>query len=534
MKKTIKIIIAIIGIAFLLLLTIFYKKANSQPYSVDIQDSEIPVFTEIDIDFKHEFDNSSLPLMASAIIDLDNDGIPEVFIGGGKDQKDVFFTYKNNRFEYIENSRTDKQSGDASLTATVIDWNRDGFSDLLVGRDSGVYLYLNRDGYLKPLKLQIQLNEKSLPVGLALADLNQDGFIDIYVSTYLRKELMEGQNIFNQEGYGSRNELFLNNGDDTFKNITDESGLAYVHNAFVAVFSDVDEDGDLDIIAVHDTGHVKTWKNNGNLKFKDVSNPTSPPNFGYPMGIAVGDYNNDGLVDFFFSNTGGTAPPFIAKGDLREDQNFHDKLIFFKNQGNFQFKDVAEETLTADYEFSWGTVFEDLNLDGRQDLIISQNYIDFPPHKFFRLPGRLLIQSDDGKFASTEEKSGVTNRNYEITSLVADFNKDGYSDIVKINLNGEARAFLNQANTENHYLQVQLLDSVESVGAKVTLELQDGKKLDDFFVNGEGLASDQTHILTFGLGKSDKPVKSVTVKYINGKTIAKNNIAVDSRISIGK
>jgi hypothetical protein len=85
------------------------------------------------------------------------------------------------------------------------------------------------------------------------------------------------------------------------------------------------------------------------------------------MGIGVGDYNNDGRPDFFFSNTGGTAPPFLAKGDLREDQQYDDKLIFFRNDGDFKFTNVNEETLTADYEFSWGVVFHDFNLDGLPD-----------------------------------------------------------------------------------------------------------------------------------------------------------------------
>ena len=79
------------------------------------------------------------------------------------------------------------------------------------------------------------------------------------------------------------------------------------------------------------------------------------------MGIAVGDYNNDGLVDFFFSNTGSSVPEFLARGDLAEGDIFNKKWILFKNEGNFKFTDAAMETNVADFEFSWGALFQDFN-----------------------------------------------------------------------------------------------------------------------------------------------------------------------------
>ena len=85
------------------------------------------------------------------------------------------------------------------------------------------------------------------------------------------------------------------------------------------------------------------------------------------------------------------------EGDLREDQVFNRKWILFRNDGGFKFTDVAKETKVADFEFSWGAIFEDFNLDGLQDLVVSENYVGFPPHKapFLRLPGRFLLQRPD-------------------------------------------------------------------------------------------------------------------------------------------
>ena len=350
-------------------------------------------------------------------------------------------------------------------------------------------------------------------MAITLADLNYDGFADMYVSTYLKPELVEGLNIFNKEGYGSNNILLLNNGDNTFRDITVEAGVEYLHNTFASVFSDVDRDGDQDLVVAHDTGQVLTWRNDGNLKFTAVKNPSSN-RYGYPMGIGVGDYNNDSNIDFFFSNVSSTPPRFLVHGDLRDDQTFHTPLMLFKNEGDFVFSDTAAETKTADYEFSWGTVFDDLNNDGREDLLISQNYISLPFQKIFRLPGRALLQKTDGTFANAEDEMGIVNRNWELTSLIADFNNDGFRDMIKINLNGKQRAFINKGGDAN-FVKVRLPEAVGSLGALVELERSDGVVLTQQFTTGEGLLSDQSHELIFGLGKEAK-VKSLSVSYVNG------------------
>ncbi len=97
----------------------------------------------------------------------------------------------------------------------------------------------------------------------------------MFVSTYIKLAQVEGENIFNKEGYGSTSLLLPNNGDNTFADITAKAGMDYVHNTFVAVFSDVDRDGDQDLVVAYDTGQVRTWRNNGNLTFEAAPNPSS-------------------------------------------------------------------------------------------------------------------------------------------------------------------------------------------------------------------------------------------------------------------
>ena len=289
-----------------------YMKAYSDPYGeADLSALEVPRFKEIDFPFSHRFDkNNSLPFLGSAIIDGDGDGTPEVFIGGGYNQPDMILSFAGYAFVDASSNKgkgLSKAANDSTFGAAVIDADSDGRSDIFVARDSGISLYLNKITGFERKKLAIQFDENSVPLSIALADLNHDGHVDMFVSTYIKLAKVEGENIFNKKGYGSTSLLLMNNGDNTFVDITAKAGMAYVHNTFVAVFSDVDRDGDQDLVVAHDTGQVRTWRNNGDLTFDNLPNPSSDK-FAYPMGVGVGDYNNDGRIDFLFSNVSTTPP----------------------------------------------------------------------------------------------------------------------------------------------------------------------------------------------------------------------------------
>lgn len=509
---------ALVVIIPTMIVAMAYMKAYSDPYGeADLSGISVPNYTEVDFPFSHQFDkDNSLPFLGSAIIDVDGDGKPEVFMGGAYNQPDMILSFEQGAF--IDTTSTlgkglSKSPNNTTFGAAVIDADGDGRSDIFIARDNGITLYYNRPGGFEAKKLDIPFNKKSTPLSIALTDLNNDGRVDMFVSTYIKLPQVEGQNIFNQEGYGSTSLLLLNNGDDTFTDITVKAGMDYVHNTFVAVFSDVDKDGDQDLVVAHDTGQVRTWRNNGDLTFTSMPNPSSD-RYGYPMGIGIGDYNNDSRIDFLFSNVSSTPPRFMAKGDLRDDQLFHTPLFFFRNDGDLKFTDVAAKTKVADYEFSWGMVLEDLNNDGREDALIAQNYVSLPLHKIFRLPGRILMQLPDGTFATAEAAMGLTNRNYEITPLVADFNNDGYLDMIRVNLGGPSLAFINSGGP-NKYIKVRLPDAVASLGAIVELTLPNGNKLTKQFTSGEGLASDQSHDLIFGLGSASS-IEHIDVSYANG------------------
>ncbi|WP_405413938.1 CRTAC1 family protein [Maribacter sp. Asnod1-A12] len=514
-KKLLKIIGTLLLMMIILVFFRFWRDSVSDKYDVSIESEKIPEFSNVPLDFVHKYTSEkSLPLAPSALIDIDNDNIDEVFFGGGMSQEDAIYAYRNNEFVLVSEEVGLPKKGNTTTSLGVVsgDMDNNGFTDLIIAREDGLCIYYNDGKKFTETIINTPVNKKSSPAGITLGDIDKDGDLDIFLATYLHKELMEGQNIFERYDYGSTSELLLNNGDNTFKSITKAAGLDYIHNTFQGVLVDIDNDSWLDLVVVHDTGEARTYKNNGDLTFTMQSNPLTGK-FAYPMGLAVGDYNNDGLVDFMFSNVGTTAPNFMASGDIKDKSLFNDKWILFKNEGNFEFTDAAEEAKIADYEFSWGCTFADMNNDGLQDLIVAENYVDFPFSKIFKLPGRLLIQKEDHTFVPTETDSGVENPLYGITALVSDFNADGHLDLIWANIDGPSNAFINKGNA-NNFVQVDLADAAEAMGAKVTVVTPD-ETYTDWLVTGEGLASDQTALLHFGLGKTQH-IDKITVAYSNG------------------
>ena len=514
--------IPMIMIPLVLCLALFvimrFRNDATIPYSVSTEGIAIPTYDEIELPFAHNYVKpNQIQATGGAAFNLD-DGAEELFIAGGQDQDDVIYRFTDGKFEDItaQTGFTKEDKSEATMSATSLDVDHDGDNDLIVTRKASIWLYTNDGGKLTGQKLDAPLGDDTTPLSIAVADLNRDGHFDMFVCGYIKKHLIEGYNIFNKEGYGGTSALLINNGDNTFADKTKEAGLYYKHNTFQAVFYDVDGDADEDLIVAHDTGQVRTWRNNGDMTFENVKNPNSDV-YSYPMGIAVGDYDNDGLVDFFFSNTGTTAPPFIAKGDLTEDQTYHPQWIMFHNDGGFKFTDTADKTKLADYEFSWGCIFEDFNLDGRPDLAVSENYVDLPPHKFefLRLPGRFLIQNANGEFAAVGAEAGVINKGYSLSTISADFNQDGAPDLVHVNLAGKSKVFISKA-CDGGFVKVRLPNIVESVSAMVKAELADGRTIYEPFVKGEGLCSDSSPIITVGTGGAE--VKSVEVKYLNGQS----------------
>jgi len=334
-------IIIILAIAGVIAFTAI--RDSRKKYEVSVEGVEIPEFSEIEVNFDHIYDPSSgLPFMAGAIIDVDNNGIDEVFLGGGDRQADGLFLFRQNHFVNIADQvGLVKQGDDETLGAVVLDVDSNGYNDLVITRKTGIWLYRNNGERFSGEEIYEDFSPGEIPLGVAIADLNRDGHFDMFVPSFFDDPSAGSKGIFHGSESGGESRLLINNGDDTFTDLTDFAGLRYNRAAFQSSFVDIDDDGLEDLVVAYAEGKVRIWKNRGNLLFENKRHPLSD-SFGLIMGFGVGDYNNDGKVDVFISTSGSTIPKYLAGEDLSNDHTFHSKWVLLKNKGDFVFEDDAE------------------------------------------------------------------------------------------------------------------------------------------------------------------------------------------------
>jgi hypothetical protein len=484
-------------------------------------------FEQVALPFANQPDlDHSLPFLASVVFDLDNDGRDELFLGGGHGQEDGLFRFQDGGFVAIAAGYLPpKANSDASMGGAAIDIDEDGLPELFVIRESGLWLYHNQGDGFEPEFLGAMPEPGTTGLSIALGDVNKDGWVDLYVSGYIRNDLVEGTTIFNQP-YGGYSALLVNDGSNHWVDTTKAAGLYRQHNTFSAVFVDLDNDLDSDLVIAQDTGHVEMYANDGTGHFTPIKNPSV---FSYPMGVGAGDYDNDGLIDLYFSNVGHTMPAPLVRGDLSKEQVFNSDYMLFHNDGKLQFTDTARDQNAARYGFGWGTVFADMDLDGHEDLLAAQNYARFPDVLATTYPGKILLRGTDAKFHPVESRAKAKNDHYGIAPQVADFNLDGWPDLVWVNLAGPSVAYLSKGGSQNG-IKVLLPNNAASLNAILSMELDDGKILTKQVIAGQGLNSDQSRALIFGLG--EQQAKKLTIRFQNGGELVLDAPTANSTLKI--
>jgi len=489
-------------------------------------DTFIPTFREIKIDFNHKIGKSGYDFVGGATIDIDNDGIDEIFIGGSDGQADGLFAFVDGVFINIAEKAGLSKNDEATYGAYSIDSDNDGDTDLFVARESDVYLYTNTNGIFTETPLNLRLEENSIPLSMSIADTNKDGQLDLYVNTFINKTNLKSPT-FNDDSYTKRNYFLRQQQDGSFIDMTNESGLSLDKNTFVSSFVDLNNDNWLDLVVATDADKIRIYRNNKDGTFEVI--PTLS-DYGFWMGLGIGDIDNDGDEDLFFSNIGSTIPSALMKGDAEPGQIIDTEWRFWRNNGDFSFSDMTVQQGITKQEFARGAVIDDFNLDGLSDLVVTENSIHWPAHKINKDDGRFYIQAIGEGFVSSQETAGIKNKFYGQSPLISDVNNDGYPDIIFINLNGPARALINEGG-QNNYLTVVLPDSPTSIGARVSVERSDGIILYKQVVAGEGFATDQTNKLFFGLGREAK-IKNVQIDWPSGQRTIRTNIENNTILEI--
>lgn len=477
------------------------------------------------------------PFTASAIIDIDNSNKDSVFVGGGEGQDDVLLSYSEKdkqMVNIIQNTNlSDKVA--ASYCATSIDINNNGYMDLIVGRSNGLFVYVNnKDGTFSKKKIY-EANDADV-VAIAVGDYNKSGLPSLYLSMFTPSPKLKAFQ-FNNDNHWRKNVMLRNNGNLEFSDVTEETNTFGSQNTFTSAFVDFGS-GNPDLVLANDTGKVEILKNVGK-KYESINLDTP---YGFWMGVAIGDYNNNGKLDLFFTNVGNTLPVtetggikgYPNKGGIKEGQVLTNKHLMLQNEGNYQFTNVSDTTNVNDNGFGWGCQFEDINLDGKLDLAFAQNYLDMPTTPY--LPGTVLLgYTKDAKTTFTKTTK-YPNTHYGHTPLFADLTGSGTKELIWINMIGPAIIY--STESDNDYISVRLPNNIEFLNATVTLLTDKGQQVRQNICGGLGFGSGSgSYQMQFGLDKEGDKSQSVPmellVKTIYGEEIQILKPEINKKYIIG-
>lgn len=509
MKKLIKYFLIIIFI-LVILIYIFFIEKDTEDYFIENKIENNISFEQKKLKIcLHNYNNDFLSFMGGAVLDIENDGKNEVFITGGDNQRDCFLKFENGKFvNFIDETSIGKT--EASYGVYAIDFTNNGSTDILVARESGVYLYENKFGKFKEKLIFNSFEKKSSPVDISLSDFDHDGDIDIYISTFIKAEFFTSTT-YNKKENRQKNYFLENLGNLNFKDITRESGLEFSQNVFTGAFIDLDGDTFEDLVLSTNTDKIKIYKNNKGKNFSLVSEPSD---YGFWMGLGLSDFDNDGKVDLFFSNSGDSIPVSFLKGDLLENQKFSPKYIFLRNKGDFKFEDVTKKISKNDFSFGWGIIPFDFNSDNIDDFLIMQNYAKWFFHKIKKLSGSFLI-NNNGFLQEGTKSSNLENKNFGFSSLISDFDGDDLEDILFLNIGGSLIFNKNLSKTNSKKLSVSLPMNLKYKNARAKISFNDGSFLEKSSLKKQGIMTTQDSKLNFYY--KDKKIKDLEVYDNYGK-----------------
>ena len=500
-----------------------------------------------------------------AFYDYDNDGWLDIFFVNGSrlegfppGEEPTSHLFKNNR----DGTFTDV-TAKAGLVhhgwgqgVCIGDYDNDGWDDLFVSYFGKNVLYHNNgDGTFIDVtdKAGVGGNGKRWNTGCAFVDYDRDGKLDLFVANYIDMDLAtapvpeSGPCLYKgvmvacgPPGLkGGKNILFHNNGDGTFRDVSESSGILSSSGTFGlgVLTADFDNDGWPDIYVADDSSTSALYQNKKNGKFADIAveagcalSPDGKPQAG--MGVSAADYDLDGNLDIVKTNFAGDTPSL------------------YHNLGGANFEDTTFSAgLGAHTQYlGWGCGFLDFDNDGWADILICNGHV-YPEVEQLKTEAgyaqrKLLYRNlRNGKFEDVSEIAGpgISTPSAARGCAFGDFDNDGDIDAVVNTVNGLPQLLRCDSRSGNNWIKIKAMGTKSNrtgIGARVTCvttiagENKPHRQIDEVR-SGGGYLSQSDLRVHFGLGRAEK-VDLLEIRWPSGQVDTMKEVEANQLVFVSE
>ncbi|HLZ45540.1 MAG TPA: CRTAC1 family protein, partial [Gemmatimonadales bacterium] len=413
------------------------------------------------------------------------------------------------------------------MGAAWADYDNDGWLDLIVtAYGENVLFHNNGDGTFTNVTQRAGLGGKiGFWSGASWGDYDRDGFVDLYITGYVKyrppsqvmQAAAERYDVENPVGINpnayqpERNLLYHNNGNGTFTEVAAKAGVLGEHGKSLgAAWVDFDDDGWPDLYVANDVSDNQLFHNLHNGKFVDIAPEAHVADYRSAMGLAIGDYNGDQKLDIFITH-------WIAQENALYTQVSRKPLEFRDDADRFGVGQIALDFV------GWGTFFFDYDNDGRLDLFVANG------HTFQRRDAPQLLAPETaqlfwnrGSVEGFYDASRVSGDYFLVPHVgrgaaFADYDNDGDLDVVVVNHSGAAALLRNDGGNRGHWLNLKLegrRSNRSAFGAKI--RVYTGKTVALREVGAQPSYLSQNDLTEhFGLGTLDA-VDSIVINWPSG------------------